>query len=94
MTTSPDEPASYAMPGREQRRPPPGEQGEGCPVGSGRACDAVFELGAKLQIPKKDFDSFLRSFGYSVASNHTEPETYGVCAPPAGIGPDGVDKPA
>ena len=43
------DPAADAAPGREQRRPPPGEQGEGCPIGSGRACDAVFELGAKPQ---------------------------------------------
>ena len=41
-----------AAPGREQRRPPPGEQGEGCGIESRRACDVVFELGAKPQIPK------------------------------------------
>ncbi|WP_279086494.1 hypothetical protein, partial [Bilophila wadsworthia] len=53
LTTSPDEPAADAAPGREQRRPPPGEQGEGSPIGSGRACDAVFELGAKPQSSKR-----------------------------------------
>ena len=34
---------------------PPGEQGEGCPIGSGRACDTVFELGAKPSPKQRRF---------------------------------------
>lgn len=57
-TTSPEEPAPDAAPGREQRRPPPGEQGEGCGIESRRACDAVFELGAKPQSSKRGLIPF------------------------------------